>query len=206
MADKLRIYNASLLLLGERRLASLTEAREPRRVLDDVYSDALLYCLEQGQWNFAMRSVQVESDAAVDPAFGFTYAFEKPDDWIRTCGLSASETFSLPLMRYLDEAGYWYSDVAPVYVRYVSSDTNYGADLSLWPMTFTRFFEAHLAFLASERITQAQSKTEGLMKIERVRKSDALSKDAMNEPTAFPPRGSWASAVLGGGSSSRYGR
>jgi hypothetical protein len=36
-ASKLKLYNDALGILGERRLASLTENREPRRVLDEVW-------------------------------------------------------------------------------------------------------------------------------------------------------------------------
>ena len=34
--DQLSLYNNALTVLGERKIASLTENREPRRVLDDV--------------------------------------------------------------------------------------------------------------------------------------------------------------------------
>ena len=44
---KLSLYNDTLQLLGERRLASDTEDREPRYDLDSLYDNgAVDYCLE----------------------------------------------------------------------------------------------------------------------------------------------------------------
>ena len=37
MITRLQLYNSALLLLGERNLASLSENREPRRLLDHVW-------------------------------------------------------------------------------------------------------------------------------------------------------------------------
>ena len=58
MTDKLSIYNGALNILGERKLASETENREPRYQLDDIWdNDMVDRCLQMGQWNFAARSV-----------------------------------------------------------------------------------------------------------------------------------------------------
>ena len=45
MTTQLFIYNEALGHLGERVLASLTEGREPRRVLDSYWSDVVAYAL-----------------------------------------------------------------------------------------------------------------------------------------------------------------
>src|SRR5690349_21802567 len=110
MTDKLTLYNDALLILGERKLASLAEAREPRRALDDAYDLTLRYALEQGYWNFAIRAVQLAASASVTPAFGYMHAFTKPADFVRVVEQSASETFSPPLIgkEIVDEPGYWY--------------------------------------------------------------------------------------------------
>lgn len=192
MATKLQLFNTALRLIGERSLASLTEAREPRYVLDEIYTPALYYCLEQGLWNFAKRTIEANDVPSVTPTFGFTYAFTKPDDWIRTVMMSGSPTFDPPLNDYEDEQEYWYANITPIYCSYVSNDDEYGFDLAKWPMTFTRFVEAHLAAEICERLTQNASKHDMLRKMERARLSDARSKDAMNEPARFTPMGRWA--------------
>lgn len=47
MASKLTVYNGALLVLGERKLASLSESTPSRRKLDTVWDDdGVKHCLE----------------------------------------------------------------------------------------------------------------------------------------------------------------
>ena len=107
MATQLAVYQEALEHLGERPLASLSEDREPRRALDAAWDTTLTYCLEQGFWNWAMRSVEIEPEPAIEPAFGYQAAFSKPTDWLRTYVVSANDTFDPPLPDFIDENGYW---------------------------------------------------------------------------------------------------
>jgi hypothetical protein len=192
---RLQIYNQALRICGERRLASLTEDRKPRHLLDQVWAEGGVdKCLEQGQWNFAMRAVQIDSDPAVSPNFGLAYGFTKPSDWIRTAGFCSDERFETPFLGYKDEAGYWYADITPIYVRYVSNDSGFGGDLSMWPGTFTDFVAA---YFAKEIVFDMTSDKERIVLVEKeLKKSklDALNKDAMNDPTTFPSKSSWVNA------------
>jgi hypothetical protein len=64
--SRLSIYNGALRECQERKLASLSEDREPRRVLDDVWNDGdglLRFVLRQKQWRFARRTVEIASEA-----------------------------------------------------------------------------------------------------------------------------------------------
>lgn len=197
--SQLSIYNGALGHLKSRELASLTEARESRRVLDRIWNGGLVdACLEQGLWTFAMRTAQIDYSPSVAPDFGYPYAFEQPDDYIRIAGISADEFFSDPLTRYADEAGYWFSDIQTIYVRFVSNASTYGGDLSRWPQSFNMFVEAYMAWKACPRISGSDVKVADLEKTMRKLRSDARSKDAMKQPVAFPPRGSWSRARHGG--------
>jgi len=197
-ADQLSIFNGALRIIGERKLASLTEAREPGRVLNDIWTDgAVNYCLEQGLWKFAIRAVQIDYDAGISPAFGYTYAFDQPNDLVRIAGICSDEFFNNPLTAYVDEAGYWYSNLQTIYARYVSNDSIYGSNLSLWPETFKKFVEAYLALQMCERIVQNDEKLKNVMEIFKRRLSDALAKDAMKAPATFLPLNSWNAARHG---------
>jgi len=196
--SRLELYNGALLHLKERKLSSLSEDREPRRVLDDVWdARAQRYCLEQGLWNFATRSLLIDYSPSVEPSFGFRRAFDKPADWVRTSAISADEYFRSVLLAedYLDEAGYWWADLDQLYVRVVSDDASYGGDYSLWPETFTRWVECWLAWRAAPRI--AATEIERLSKLTRKLLVDARSKDAQSEGTAFLPSGFWRRARAG---------
>jgi hypothetical protein len=194
MTTQLTLYNGALLVAGERFIASLSVQEEPRRLLDQVWTGAIKYCLEQGQWHFAMRTIQIDYDSSIEPDFGYRRAFVKPDDWVNTSGLCSDEYFTAPLTRYIDEAGYWYADLDTLYVRYVSNDSLYGMDLNKWPETFREYVEAYLASRILLKIANSEDKAEKAGKLAEKRLMVAKNKAAMAEPTSFPARGSWSSA------------
>lgn len=197
MADKLSVYNGALRLLGERTLASLTENREPRRLLDSVWynNEAMKFCLEAGLWNFAMRAVQLPYTPSVTPAFGYTYAFEKPEDFVRTASFCSDEFFREAILDYLDLPSYWYANSDTVYVKYVSADTDTGFDMSLWPPSFTKFVESYVANEIAPTLVQDAAKKELLERELKDALRVAKSRDAMEEATK--PRvfdSAWSSA------------
>lgn len=205
-ASKLGLYNAALRLIGERSLASLTEAREPRRALDEIYDGALAFCLEQGQWNFATRSIEATPTASIDPGFGYVNAFLKPDDWVRTVGVCTDAYFREPLLEYTDEAGYWWSDLDDIFIRYVSNGANYGGDLSKWPASYQKFVELYMAVQVCPRLTSSESKSEVLKRDLHRALIEARSRDAMNEASVVLPAGSWVRSRVAGFPGRRYDR
>lgn len=193
--SRLEIYNAALTICGERHLASLTEDREPRRLLDHVWdNDGVDACLEAAQWHFAMRSVRVDYDADVTPDYGFQRAFSKPTDWVITSALCSDEYFDTPLTRYVDEADYWYSDLDEIYVRYVSNDSSYGNDLSLWPATFSDYVAAHFASKIIMKLTSDEKKRDTVINWEERQLKKAKNKSAMAGPQKFPAPGEWVTS------------
>lgn len=203
--SRIDIYNDALLIIGERFLSSLTEDREPRRLLDHVWNnDGVRDCLESGQWYFATRTIRIDFDPGVDPEFGYRYAFEKPSDWVLTSALSADEFFEVPLNSYFDEADYWYADLTVLFVRYISIDGGYGFDFSRWPKKFTKFVSAHFASEIIQKIDP--ERYDAVMKIRDKRLTDAKNNDAMADPPQFPAQGSWSISRSRGYSTSRRDR
>lgn len=192
-ATRLSIYNDALLLCGERALASLTEVREPRYLLDQVWNnDGVLLCLEEAQWEFAMRAIQLDYDTGIEPSYGYNRAFSKPTDWILTSAMCSDEFFRVPLTRYFDEAGYWYAEIDTLYVRYVSSDSNYGQNLAGWPRSFTEFVAAHFASKIVLKITNDETRLKEVLAIRKATLEKAKNKCAMASPTSFPAQGTWS--------------
>jgi hypothetical protein len=207
MTTKLSVYQGACALLGTRRLASLTENQLSRRELDGVFArGGVRTCLQMGQWNFAMRGISLSYSPSITPGFGYNRAFDKPTDWVRTCGLCADEYFRDPLLDVVDEAGYWYAGLDTIYVRYVSDDTAFGMDYSLWAENFTRVVEHYFAKETCLRITQSASLKESLEGDFKTWLLKAKSTDAMDEATGFPPEGSWARARRGGRTRERGNR
>ena len=207
MTTQLAIYNQVLIELGLRTLSSTTENQESRRVIDDVYDEVIAYCLESGQWNFAVRTVKIDSDTGIDPGFGYEEVFAKPTDWVRTVGISFDEYNWIPLIdsQYKDEAGNWLTDGTPIYARYISNGSSYGLDLDAWPESFTRYVVVEIAFRVVERLTQSMSKRDELRQEIKRAKRNALAKDAIGEGTRFPVSGRLVSVRVGA-DRSRYDR
>lgn len=200
---RLSIYNGALLLLGELRLANLSENREPRYLLDSVWNKGgVRYCLEQGQWHFAMRTSQFSYNPDITPAFGLNRAFDKPTDWVSTSGIFQDEFLRTPLLDYADEASQWFSSVDDIYVRYVSDHANYGTNYSNWPVSFTEYVEAYFAGRVVHKIPSAAAKIQFLLGPPGREDKGwvnrclliAKNKSAMAQPTTFPSRGTWARA------------
>jgi hypothetical protein len=91
-------------------------------------------------------------------------------------------------------------------VRYVSNDTQYGMDYSLWPEDFARVVECYFAKETCIRLTGSQSKKDSLEDDFRRLLKQAKAVDAMDEAASFPPEGSWARARRGGRTRERGNR
>lgn len=192
MTDKLSIYNGALLMTGSRRLASLTENVESRRVLDDIWDNGgVRRCLEKGFWNHAMRTVRADYSPSVEPPFGYQYAFDKPTDYVKTYSICTDEYFKNPLLNYHDELNYWFSDYETLYIRYVSSDEDYGMDMSQWPGSFTEYVEGYFALKAIKRLTDAAADKNDLKEDVRKLLIHAKASDALKDPIQFAPETSW---------------
>jgi hypothetical protein len=174
MPSKLSVYNAACLALGERKLSSLSENVVMRRRLDSAWDDDLVeYCLAQGLWNFAMVSARLDYSPSIEPDFGYRRAFDKPTDWVRTAIVTDDEYYRHHLTAYEDEADFWFCDIDTIYVQYVSSSTSYGF---------------------AKVTTGSESDAEKMERMERKMMIKARSSDAMDEPTQFPPKGTWLQA------------
>lgn len=201
--DRLKIYNGALLLCGETRLNTLSEQREPRHLLDLVWNDGgVRYCLEQGQWHFAMRASELDFNPSVAPDWGYQHAFDKPTDWVATSGVFEDEYMRTPLTSYADEVSYWFADRDIIYVKYVSDDTTYGMDLAKWPYTFTEYVKAFFASKIIHKLPGSSTRAEFLLGPDGSGEKGYLgralllakNKSSMSQPATFPSRGTWAQA------------
>lgn len=192
MTTQLGLYNGALLYLGERRLSSLSVANEARRALDDVWDSGEIreYLLQQGYWNFAIRTVELTYSPSITPSFGFQYAFDKPEDWVRSVGISGDEYFTNPLA-YNDEQQYLFADLDTIYWRYVSKDEEYGYSMANWSPSFVEWVKAYLAYRIALRVTGSTKAQGDMFSLQMRLLTEAKSRDAMDDAIAYPPTGSW---------------
>lgn len=197
---KLQLYNIAAFAIGEEKFTDISEDRESRRAMDEVYDRGkgfVFAVLEQGHWNHGMRAVKVDASTSVTPAFGFTFAHDKPTDFVKLNMISADESFTEPLNQYEFEGDYIYTFVDPLYMRYVSNDALFGGDFSRWPDSFSEWAGTWLAKqIAPKSLSEPDYKD--LLDKEKKLLRTARARDASMEPTRFVPLSTWAR--------SRYGR
>lgn len=193
-ASRLGIYNKALGHLEERKLKSLTENREPRRALDDEWDDAVEFCLYRAFWNFSLRLYMVTPNTDLTPQFGFVYAFTKPTDWVKTFQIADNENFNPPLQDFTDQNGVWYASIAPIYVRIVSNDPDFGMNMSLWTPGFKEYLAAYLAWKIAPRLKQDREKVDALKRLVKEARIDAISLDATDLPPGRQSYGTWVTS------------
>lgn len=198
MATLLGLYNGALSIIGERRLASVSEARESRRELDEAYTGLVNYVLSKGYWRFAMRTTKISYSPSITPAFGYVRAYEKPVDMVRISKICQDEFLNTPLLQVQEDGSYWFGPTDDVYVQYVSNDVAYGGDLSRWPETFNKYVEAYLAYDIGPRL-KPEINSAALLALAKTLLAEAQAVDAMAGPTEFAPVGVWSSARRRGG-------
>lgn len=183
MATKLQIYNHALLMMKERRLVTLSDDKESRRTLDEFYDQILQFCLEQGMWKFAMRSTSLTQ--AGSGAYGFTYTFDKPSDFVHLFMASATSDFDKPMVyEYVDEGSIFYANTSPLYIRYSSNDTSSGGGLlTSWPQGFAQYVAAELAAWTAYPITGNEKISAMLDQKAKILLANALAMYSLvNEP------------------------
>jgi len=208
MATQLSLYNGALRIVKERKLASLAEDRQSRRLLDDAWDDgqtggAVKYCLERGQWTFARRALMIDYAPSVEPSFGYRYGFDHPSDMVKVCAICSDEYMATPVLQYVDEGDYWYCDLQRIYVSYVSNGLKYGLNMGRWPETFVNLVESQLAREIAPSLTASDSAIKMADYAFQQAIKEASSSDAMRQPTRFAPEGSWNGARRGGGVANR---
>lgn len=207
MTDKLSLYQGACLHLKERKLLSLTENRESRRVLDTVWDRQFVRTvLSHGLWNFATRVAQLNYSTDVTPPFGYRRAFDKPADWVRTMKVCQDEFFDVPLLRYDDNAGFIYSDYDFFFAAWVSDDALFGGNLGAWPVNFTKYAELFMAHEAAPRLIASKEDRDRIDKDMKMALDLGKNTDAMDEATQFAPPGTWLLSRRGRRSASRFDR
>ena len=177
--DKLGIYNNALTNLGQRKLSLITEERESRRILDEVYDfGAVEYCLELVKPVFARKTIGSLS-AATSSGHGFTSVHSLPSDFLCIVGVYSDPKLDQEVTRYIEEDRTISCDYSQIYIRYVTTDNKevYGD----WSPTFFKVVSAYLAQEASIRL--APKKTEGVIAYFTAKVEEALEIEFRKEPS-----------------------
>lgn len=107
------ICNNALIRIGSKTITSLTDGDKVANSCNTIYERTRDTLLRMHLWNFAMKRTQLASEEDA-PAFGFSYSYPLPSDFIRVKQLDESDD------PYKIEAGKLLTDAAEVKLIYVS--------------------------------------------------------------------------------------
>lgn len=139
--DQLTLYNNALLLLGQRKLSSLTEDRAPRYDLDLVWDlGAADYCLEIVKPVFS-RLTDKLTTSTTSTEHDLDNVFTLPSDFVTVVGVYSDAVLDQPVSRYIIEDDTLACNHETIYLRYVSN----GRALANWSASFARVVAAYLA-------------------------------------------------------------
>lgn len=159
--DKLALYNDAVLLLGERKLSSLVEARESRYQLDSAWDmGAVDYCLEIIKPSSQRLTAKLNSPS-VSAVHGLDSVHTLPSDYIATVGVYLDDKLDQPISRYMIDGATLICEFDTVYLRYVSN--SYAA--STYNLSFAKVISSYLAREIAGKIAPEQfTRVDGLFK------------------------------------------
>jgi hypothetical protein len=146
---KLSLYNNALLLLGQRRLTSDTEATETRYKLDVAYDqDAANYCLEMVKPRFALLVAKLETSTTPTTSL-YTHTHALPAGYVALHSVFQDGELDESINRFFVEGDTITSDYSTIYARYVQD----GVAISSWSPSFANVVSAFLATQIAPSIT-----------------------------------------------------
>lgn len=196
MADKLGVWNQALIHLEDSPITSLTDSVKSVRVFGNAWTGVVEEAFNEGDWNFAKEVTELSQSGT--PSSGYTYSFTYPTDYERTIAINPDPEFDAPFLGYKELGGVINSNIAPLFIKYISTDKMADAEVTNWPTMFWRFVAVKLAYDTCGRITQGSSLEDRLERKLRKALIKAKSVDARNEEGSVIKEGSWLRARRGG--------
>jgi hypothetical protein len=190
MASKLDIYVQAALILKLRAVADLSESTHTRVTFDALWDSVVAYMLEAHGWRFAARAVSLDPVTTETPAYGYSYYFDKPSDFVRLIAISSSPYDWPTLDDFSEEGDVWAANCNPLFIEYVSNDTSKGMNIGAWRASFGRAVAYELADRAAGSLTKLGDDELKLIEKEKMNAlHTAKTRDSIGQPAARPGPG-----------------
>lgn len=166
--SEVSICSNALRRLGDKAIASFTESDVRASRCADLWPTVRDDILRAKLWNCAKKRVLL-APLTEEPAFDWTYQFQKPSDWIRTVrvGYDGQDTL------FRDEGGKYLADINPLPVTYIFRNTN----CATYDSALVSVLELAMAAQLAYAVTQSQAVADTcLAQLEKaLRRAGALS-------------------------------
>lgn len=206
MATKLQLWNRALYHLGEGKLVDTdpdVDGTEPAYVFDEMWPTVALDALSRGDWDFAIKTAEISQSVTTTVIVGYNYAYDHPDDWVRTICYSLEPDFTDSVYAYdadvdvYHERGSYFTNADKFYLRYVSDDYVDDSEIAGYPPSYFEFCALLLAAQSCERLTQGTEQAQKLEKAAEKQLVKAKSNDARNLKQQRIRRGNWLRSFRG---------
>lgn len=155
--NKLGIINLALGKLGQSLLSEEDTSDDKYNFINAIY-DHYKYLVEASHaWKFCMKRAAIAVDETA-PAFGFTYRYALPDDFLRLIRLNDALAENTDL--YSIEGAYILTDMGtPLNIIYLAEND----DESSYPSYFDEMLACRIAYESCEHFKQEANKKQVLM-------------------------------------------
>lgn len=200
MASETDIVNVALRHIAGSRIASLTDGSKNANAANDIYEFVRDGLLAKHNWNFATKRVELARSSTA-PAFGFTYGYVLPSDWIKTVSVHDNDG-GVGAIDFRHETNGTEQVIAAsvenVYLRYVAKIT----DPNMMPPDFRTALTFALARDLAIPLGKSNPLHESMIDAAKKSLAAAKSMDAMGSSPEPRALGSWVTARSGWGGSS----
>jgi len=192
MASRTDIANLALVHLGAPTIMNLDEDSKNARLLKRIFDLVLEQVLRDHPWNCAIRRATLAQLEAV-PAFGYSYAYQKPADCLRVLGLVGDTGGNVhPDLEYKLEGDQLLTDESAAQLKYVARVTESGN----WDASLAGALAARLAAEAAYAVTgNAELKKAMMVEYDRA-KSGAKGVDGQEDTPEVHQNNLWLEARI----------
>jgi hypothetical protein len=150
--SKLSVMNDALSLLGDHRLATVTDDVEARYALDNSWDRAVAFVFQAAFWRFALKTASLVHNGGLTALAGYTSTFAQPAGFYRPHAvfvLSGARECPVDIRH---QGVTFHANTTPIYLRYI--DSTLVATPASWPELVAKAVAAYLAFDVSSRVSQ----------------------------------------------------
>ena len=177
MASKVQIANGALSLVGQQTIVALTDNTNPARQCAMLIDDAIREVLGAGRWKPARKRAVLAQLSPV-PAFGWPYAYQLPQDYLRIVSFNETDEYDMRQDLFNIEGKMLLTDESACSIVYVADLTQNGNDINVNDARLNELFKLKLACALAWPFQQAVTLKNQLMQEYDLKLKKALAGDA----------------------------
>jgi len=173
MASAVSICSNAYLSLGDKSLSSFEESNDNAERAANLFPSVRDFILRSHPWNCAVKRVALSPDET-PPAFGYSYQFTLPGDWLRT--LSIGEPGDD--IDHVTENMKILANTNVLYLRYIFRNI----EVNSWDAMLIHCMEKAMAAALAYPVTQSTSLKEACVKEVNDALKTARAVDGIEDP------------------------